>query len=170
MQKKKVYEGKNFSVSFYNIKVEGKKIIQEIIEQKNAVAILAFEDRKVILVKQYRFPRGYVLEIPAGGLAKGENSKKCAFREFEEETGYTAKKMTRLIRIYPSLGYNLQYVDCYIATGIKKVKELNLDKEEFLTVEKMDFQKLMELIKMGKIIESRTVCTVLTYAAKKRLF
>ena len=55
--------------------------------------MLAFdEDKKVILVKQHRFPHGYVLEIPAGTLEKGEQPIKCAFRELEEETGYRAKK------------------------------------------------------------------------------
>lgn len=170
MRKKKVYEGKNFSVSFYNMMVEGKKITQEIIEQRNAVAILAFEGNKVVLVKQYRFPRGYVLEIPAGILEKGENQKDCAIRELEEETGYAAKKITHLIRIYPSLGYNLQFIDCYVATNLKKIKGLKLDKEEFITVVKMDFKKLLKMIKNGKILESRTICAVLIYAAKKRIF
>ena len=66
MRKNKLFQGKNLSVSRYNLQVEGKKIKQEIIEQKNAAAILAFENDQVILVKQFRYPLGYVLEIPAG--------------------------------------------------------------------------------------------------------
>lgn len=35
--------------------------------------MLAFdENNKVILVKQHRFPHGYVIEIPAGTLEKNE--------------------------------------------------------------------------------------------------
>ena len=34
MRKNKLYQGKNFSVSRYNMQVQGKKIKQEIIEQK----------------------------------------------------------------------------------------------------------------------------------------
>ncbi len=170
MQKKKVYNGKNFSVSLYDMVIECKKVKQEIIEQGPAVAILAFEGKKVILVKQYRFPCGYVLEIPAGIVEDDEESKVCAFREFEEETGYAAKKMTHLMTIYPSLGYNLQFVDCYVATGLKKIRDLKLDKEEFISVVKMDFKKLLRMIKTGKIIESRTICAALTFAAKKKLF
>ena len=65
------------------------------IEHRGAAAMLAFdEDNKVILVKQHRFPHGFVLEIPAGTLEKGEEPLNCAFRELEEETGYRAKKMT----------------------------------------------------------------------------
>ena len=169
MRKKKVYDGKNFSVSLYEIKVAGKKIKQEIIEQQRAVAILAFEGKKVILVKQYRFPCGYVLEIPAGIVEKGESPKNCALREFKEETGYIAKKINYLMKIYPSLGYNLQFIDCYVATEIKKMHKQKLDKEEFLSVVKIDFQKLLRMIKSGKIVEVRTICAALTYAAKKKL-
>ena len=169
MKKKKMYNGKSFSVSLYEMVVEGKKIKQEIIEQCNAVAILAFEEDKVILVKQYRFPCGYILEVPGGTLKKGEEPIQCAFRELEEETGYTAKKMTYLMRIYTDLGYNLKFIDCYIATGLKKIKDLKLDKEEFISVVRMDFQKLLKMIKSGKFMESRTICIALTYAAQKKL-
>lgn len=169
MKKKKMYNGKSFSVSLYEMVIKGKKIKQEIIEQCNAVAILAFEKDKVILVKQYRFSYGYVLEIPAGIVEKGEKSIECALRELEEETGYRAKKLTHLIQIYPSLGYNLQFVDCYVATGLKKIHDLKLDKEEFISVVKMDFKKLLRMIKAGKIVESRTICAALTYAVKKKL-
>jgi len=166
MRKKKLYDGKNFSISLYYMNIEGQKIKQEIIEQNRAVAILAFEGKNVILVKQFRFPCGYVHEIPAGVVKKNETPIDCAFREFEEETGYRAKKMTYLMTAYPSIGYNLQFIDYYVAKGIKKTKELKLDKEEFLTVVKMDFNKLLKMIKSGKIIESRTICAALTYAAK----
>lgn len=169
MKKKKMYNGKSFSVSLYEMVVEGKKIKQEIIEQGNAAAILAFEEDKVILVNQYRFPYGYGLEIPAGIVEHGEKSVECGLRELEEETGYRAKKLTHLIQIYPSLGYNLQFIDCYVATGLKKIHDLKLDKEEFISVVKMDFKKLLRMIKSGKIQDSKTICAVLTYAAKKKL-
>ena len=130
---------------------------------------MAFEEDKVILVNQYRFPYGYGLEIPAGIVEHGEKSVECGLRELEEETGYRAKKLTHLIQIYPSLGYNLQFIDCYVATGLKKIHDLKLDKEEFISVVKMDFKKLLGMIKTGKIVESRTICAALTYALKKKL-
>ena len=114
--------------------------------------MLAFdEDKKVILVKQHRFPHGYVLEIPAGTLEKNEEPIKCAFRELEEETGYRAKKMTPLIRYYPSIGYNAEIIHCFVASGLKKTASLKLDNDEILSVVKIDFKKLLSMIKSGKI-------------------
>ncbi|MGI0041341.1 MAG: NUDIX domain-containing protein, partial [Nitrosopumilaceae archaeon] len=84
MRKKKIFEGKVLSLSLYDVIIEKRKVRREIIEHRGAAAILAMEMGKVILVKQHRFPHGYVLEIPAGTMNKGEKDpKKCAFRELK---------------------------------------------------------------------------------------
>ena len=171
MKKKKIYEGKILGLSVYDGKIEGRRVKREIIEHRGAAAMLAFDEKnKVILVRQHRFPHGYVLEIPAGTLEKREEPIKCAFRELEEETGYRAKKMTQLITYYPSIGYNSEIIYCFLASGLKKIAGLKLDDDEILSVVKMDLQKLLRMIKSGKIQDSKTICAVLTYAAKKKLY
>ena len=169
MKKKKKYDGKIFSLVVYDLLVRGRKIKREIIEHNGVAAILAFDGKKIILVKQHRFPHGSVLEIPAGTLEKNERPRKCAFREFQEETGYKAKKMTRLMTYYPSIGYSTEIIHCYMASGIKKVSDLNLEQDEIISVVKIDFKKLLKMILDGKIIDSKTICAVLTYAIKKKL-
>ncbi len=170
MKKKKIFEGKVLGLSVYQGEIEGRKVKREMIEHRGAAAILGFdENKKVILVKQHRYPHGYVLEIPAGTLENGEKPIKCAFREFEEETGYKAKKMTPIISYYPSIGYNTEIIHCFVATGVKKNSDLNLDYDEILSVVKVDVKKLLSMIKTGKIQDSKTICAVLTYAAKKKL-
>ena len=171
MKKKKIFEGKILGLSVYDGFIEGRKVKREMIEHRGAAAMLAFdEDDKVILVKQHRFPHGFVLEIPAGTLEKREAPLKCAFRELEEETGYRAKKMTPLISYYPSIGYNTEIIHCFVATGLKKIADLSLDDDEILSVVKVSLKGLIGMIKSGKIQDSKTICAVLTYAAKKKLF
>jgi len=171
VKKKKIFEGKILGLSVYDGVIEGRKVKREMIEHRGAAAMLAFdENKKVILVKQHRYPHGYVLEIPAGTLEKGEKPEKCAFRELEEETGYKAKKMTSLITFYPSIGYNTEVIHCFVASNLKKVSDLSLDEDEILSVVKVDFKKLLGMIKTGKIQDSKTICAILTYAAKKKLF
>ncbi len=171
MKKTKIYDGKILGLSVYDGKIKGRKVRREIIEHRGASAMLAFdEDKKLILVRQDRFPHGCVLEIPAGTLEKNEEPVKCAFRELEEETGYRAKKMTPLITFYPSIGYNSEIIHCFLASGVKKGAGLRLDEDEILSVEKMDFKKVLGMIKTGKIQDSKTVCAVLAYASKKRLY
>ena len=126
------------------------------------------EKDKIILVRQHRFPRGYVLEIPAGTLEKGESPKRCALREIQEETGYKARGMTHLITYYPSVGYNTEAIHCFVASGLTSGK-MNLDTDEAITVKKMDLSRLIKMIKSGKIIDSKTICAVIVYAAKKKI-
>jgi ADP-ribose pyrophosphatase len=171
MKKTKIFEGKILGLSVYDGNIEGRNVRREVIEHRGAAAMLAFdEDGKVILVKQHRFPHGYVLEIPAGTLEKKEEPIKCAFRELEEETGYRARKMTPLITYYPSIGYNSEVIHCFIASGLKKISDLKLDEDEILSVVKMDFKKILAMIRTGKIQDSKTICAVLSYAVMKKLY
>ena len=170
MKKEKLYKGKLFELNAYYMQVEHRKVRREVIEHPGAAAMLAFDEKgKVLLVKQHRFPHGYILEIPAGTLEKGEKPIDCAYREIIEETGYEAKKMTKLISYFPSVGYNKEEINIFVASGTKKKFELKLDNDEFITVVKIDIKKLIGMIKSGKIIDSKTICAVMIYAAKKKL-
>ena len=170
MKKEKLFKGKLFEINAYHMQVEHRKVRREIIEHPGAAAMLAFDEKgKVLLVKQHRFPHGYILEIPAGTLEKGEKPIDCAYREIIEETGYEAKKMTKLVSYFPSVGYNKEEINIFVASGTKKKFDLKLDNDEFITVVKMDIKKLVAMIKSGKIIDSKTICAVMIYAAKKKL-
>lgn len=165
MKKNVIYNGKILGLSVYEGEIEGRYVKREVIEHRGAAAILAFDaDGKIILVKQHRFPHGYVLEIPAGTLEKDEEPIKCAFRELEEETGYKAEKMTHMLTYYPSIGYNTEAIHCYLATKLQLTAP-KLDDDEILSVTKMKLSELLEMIKTGKIQDSKTICAVL-YAAK----
>ena len=170
IKKTKKYKGKNINIALYETKLNGTRISQEIVEQGNVVAVLAIDDDdEVILVNEFRYPVGYVLEIPAGSVDKGETPLKCAKRELLEETGYKAKKIEHLIRFFPKLGYNTQIIDCYVATELTKISEPNLDEDELITVKKIKFRKLLNMINNGKIYGSYTICAVMIYAARKKL-
>jgi len=166
--KKKIYEGKVLSLSIYTIPVNKRRVTREVVEHRGAAAILAIDKGRILLVKQHRFPHGYVLEIPAGTLEKGEEPRRCAFRELKEETGYEAKKMVPLIKYYPSIGYNTELIHCFVASGLKKSSKLKLDADEIISVVKIDFNKALRMILSGKIVDSKTICAVLTYTMKKK--
>ncbi|MGC1709572.1 MAG: NUDIX hydrolase [Nitrosotalea sp.] len=168
--RKKIFKGRILSLSVYKLSRGGRKVTREVIEHPGAAAMIAIEEGKLLLVRQHRFPYGFALEIPAGTLNKGESPRKCAFRELREETGYEAKKMTPLVKYYPSIGYNTEIIHCFVASGIKKVSGLNLDEDEIMSVVKIDFRKVLKMVLSGKIADSKTICAVLTYAMKKKIY
>ena len=77
--------------------------------------------------------------------------------------------MTHLISFYPSIGYNSEIIHCYVASGLKKIADLKLDADEILSVEKIELDKVMKMIKTGKIQDAKTICAIMTYAVKKKL-
>ena len=68
---------------------DGKTVYWDHIEHKGAAAVVAVrDDGRIIMVRQFRnSPDKETLEIPAGGINKGEPVKTAAIRELEEETG-----------------------------------------------------------------------------------
>jgi ADP-ribose pyrophosphatase len=166
--KKKKFKGKNINVVDFEINEIGLKIKHEMIEQGNAVAVLALQKDEIILVKEFRFPIGYVLEIPAGDVEDAETPLKAIKRELLEETGYKAKKIKHLMRFYPKLGYNTQIIDCYVATDLIKISELDLEEGELISVKKIKFKKFLKMIKEGKILGSYSICAALSYELQKK--
>jgi len=170
LKKTRIYDGKILGLNVYDLKVGGRMVRREIIEHPGAAAVIAFdEDGRLILVRQHRFPHGHVLEIPAGTLEKGEEAEECAMRELREETGYSARRMTRLITYYPSIGYNTEAIHCYIASGVRKAGEARPDEDEVLSVEKISIRRVMQMIRSGRIQDSKTICAVMVYASRKKL-
>lgn len=168
IKKKLKFKGKNIDVLDFETNLARIKIKHEMVEQGNAVAVLALQKDDIILVKEFRFPMGYVLEIPAGNVDKGETPLKAIKRELLEETGYKAGKIKHLMKFYPKLGYNTQIIDCYVATDLIKITEPNLEEGELLSVKKMKFKKFLKMIKDGKILGSYTICAALTYELQKK--
>ena len=166
---KKIYQGKKFSLITKISKKNKKKSVEDCIKHSGVAAILAIENNKVILEKQKRYPNGFVLEIPAGTIEKGEKPLDCAFREFKEETGYEAKNMLPLIKFHPSIAFNSEIVHCFLASKIKKVSEQKLEEYENISIIKMDFKTVLNKIKKGEIMDSKTICAIFAYASKKKI-
>ena len=79
---------------------DGKTVYWDHIEHKGAAAVVAVrDDGRIIMVRQFRnSPDKETLEIPAGGINKGEPVKTAAIRELEEETELLSHNLSFLPR------------------------------------------------------------------------
>ena len=169
-KKKKVYIGK--AVDFCNdtiILPNNKKATREYIDHPGAVAIVPFVNKTdIILVKQFRYPVNKITyEIPAGKLDGKEPLLKCAKRELKEETGYTAKKIEKLISFWPSPAFSNETLHIYKATELTAGKN-NPDDDEFLTNFVVSLKQAYEMVKSGKIKDSKTVIAITTLIAQEK--
>ena len=126
------------------------------------------EDGKLLMVRQYRYALGReTIELPAGGLnGREEPTKLAAIRELQEETGYLSEDMEFLTSIYTTVAFCNEKIDIYLARNLKTRGEQHLDEDEFINVEAYSVEELKQMIFESRIQDSKTICGILTYAAK----
>ena len=146
---------------------DGQYAVREYLEHPGAVAILAvLDDGRILLERQYRYPIAQaVIEIPAGKLNAGEDPLLCAQRELQEETGYTAKRWSKIRRIHPVISYSTEFIDIYLAEGLSP-GPARLDEEEFLDVFAAPLEELLHWVETGKITDVKTIIS--TYWLERR--
>lgn len=140
----------------------------DLIDHKGAAAVVAVRpDGKLLMVRQYRNAlERETIELPAGGLeGRDEPTAVAAKRELEEETGYVCKQVEPLVSIYTTVAFCNEKIDIYLATDLEPGKQ-HLDEDEFINVEAYTVEELKEMIYAGKIQDSKTICGIMTYAAK----
>jgi ADP-ribose pyrophosphatase len=131
-----------------------------------AAVVAVTDDGKLLMVKQFRNAIDRVsLEIPAGCKDTPEESGlDAAWRELEEETGYTTKKewMKPLIKLVTAIAFCNETIDIYVADRLIPSKQ-HLDPDEYLDVERYDLEELVRMIYAGEIQDSKTVAAIMAY-------
>lgn len=148
----------------------GDTVTYDIVEHKGAASMVALdEEGKILMVRQYRTAiQKESLELPAGGINPGEDTKTCAMRELEEETGYRPTSAEHLLDVYTSVGFCDEKIYIYYTSSLVPSKQ-NLDADEYVNVERYTLEELVELILQGKIEDSKSVAGILAYKSKMGL-
>ena len=165
------YEGSIVKVYMDEIELPDGKIAKwDFINHDGAAAVVPVtEDGKILMVKQYRNALDrYTLEIPAGKLDnKLEETKVCAARELEEETGYKAGKLELLITLRTWVAFTNEKIDVYVATDLTPTKQ-HLDEDEFIDVKAYELEELKEMIFHGELQDAKSISSILAYDVKYR--
>ncbi|MGR3311133.1 MAG: NUDIX domain-containing protein [Candidatus Brocadiales bacterium] len=158
-----IYKGKKVLFQRDAVELEsGRKTQREFITHPGSAAIIPIlPDRRIIIIKQYRYAvKNTLYEIPAGTIEAGETPIQCAHRELEEETGYTASGLEKLIQFYTSPGISNELMHLFLAKDLKKVNE-KPSSDETLEVIEVTMNDALEMIKNGNIIDAKTICGIL---------
>ena len=136
--------------------------------RKGAAAVVpVMDDGKILMVRQYRNAlERMTIEIPAGARDHtAEDTKVCAARELEEETGYRSGRLEFLISLKPTVAYDNEFIDIYVATDLQPGKR-HPDPYEFIELEPMALDDLCEKIYAGEIQDGKTVAALMAYKNK----
>lgn len=124
-------------------------------EKSDAVAILSItSDKKVVLVRQYRYPVGdYIYELPAGLVDKGESVYEAAAREMGEETGLVLNHFPKLTfnSLYSSPGMTDETCSVIVGNVSGEVSTDGNEDTEDITVICADKTEVMRILENEKL-------------------
>ncbi|MCS4489409.1 NUDIX hydrolase [Corynebacterium sp. ES2794-CONJ1] len=138
---------------------------REVVEHFGAVAVVALDNDRVLLIKQYRRAVDQRLwELPAGLLdIAGEDPLEGARRELAEEAGLSANRWGLLCDTVTSPGFCDEAVRIYQAEELSLVSQpVAHDEEADMSVLWVDLNEAIEMIMKGEIVNSIAIVGLMT--------
>jgi len=143
----------------------GFEIHRSVVRHAGSAVMMAVDEKKrVLLVRQYRLPADkYLWELPAGKLDEGEKPIQAAKRELIEETGYRARKWTRLASFFVSPGYVEERMTLFLAEDLTAGEATPMD-DERIEARWFTRKEISEMIRKRKIEDAKTMVGFLLWS------
>ena len=114
------------------------------------------------LVGQHRYPHNkYSWELPEGGGSIGVDPLVSAKRELKEETGLMARQWRRISAFDLSNSVTDERAVCFLAWDLV-AGDAAPEASEALTIKRVKFASLLEMVMTGEITDSLTIIMTLT--------
>ncbi|MEW5959854.1 MAG: NUDIX hydrolase [Chloroflexota bacterium] len=159
ISEEKIFEGKLIDLSLRRAKLtDGTVVDREVVVNKGAVVIVPLtQNNEVRLVRQYRAAaEKWVIELPAGGLERGEDPDLAAPRELLEETGDQAAAWRNLGGFYSAPGILTEFLNLYLATELTPGPN-DLEFDEHIEVLTVPWTEVMAMIRRREIEDGKTI-------------
>lgn len=167
---KLAYHGPLFDVYTDHVREPGGIVSRrDVIRHSGSVVILAVDATKnprnpmVVVERQYRHAAGqYMWELPAGRREPEESILSGAKRELLEETGYRAKRWSKLAFFYVSPGFLGEWMQVLLAEDLS-LGTAQPEDDEYIEHKQIPLSQAVEWAMTGKIIDAKSIIGLLVY-------
>ena len=135
---------------------------QALAKINNSVVIVPIDEgQNIVMVRQFRKAADLVLlELPAGVIDDDDSILEAARRELREETGLDAGKLVLLGEFFAAPGTLTEKLYAYYATDLYS-SPLPPDEDERISLERIPYTRLMEMVDAGEVIDGITLASLL---------
>lgn len=167
---KTIYKGPIFTLEQRQVTIHGKEYNRDIIRHPGGVGVLLVVNQQILLVKQIRHAIDKeTLEIPAGKLEYNEDIKEAAFRELNEEAGYTCEKLELFQAFVSTPGFCDEKIYLFEAIHPSKASvQLAMDEDEDITKVWIDIDTAYQYTQDGTIEDAKTILAIYRAYYKER--
>jgi ADP-ribose pyrophosphatase len=143
---------------------DGSTHCRAFVQHPGAVTILPLlDDGRVCLIRNFRPAIGQELfELPAGTLEPGEAPLATAYRELEEETGYTAARIEPLREFWMSPGILNERMHLFVAHGLRPGRT-SLDAGEIIAPCVVTRDEALAMVQDGRIQDAKSLVGLLYF-------
>lgn len=158
--RKVVYEGDVFRLERRTIRTAAGTFERDLVVHPGAVVLIPIVGDDVWLVRQWRHPLGWLLELPAGTLEVGEEPAECAKRELREEVGSRPESIEPLGTTYAAPGYSTERLYFFLCRGLTR-DPLPPDADERLEVVRLPLEEAIRRVRRGEVEDTKTALGIL---------
>ena len=166
LSSKVLFRGRVFTLKRDRVaEPSGIVVTRDMIAHPGSVVVLPLlGDGRIVLIRQYRHAVGQFLwELVAGHKEPNESAVAGARRELLEETGYTARRVRKLLEYYPSPGLLGERMDIFLAEGLTKGKA-QPEEDEKISQKIVTLREAEKWVRSGKIRDGKSIAGLLYYA------
>jgi len=165
LESKTVFHGRIFDVRRERVaEPGGPTTTREFVVHSGSVVVLpVLRDGRILLVRQYRHAIGqYLWELVAGRIEPGEKPLAAARRELAEETGYSARRFTKLLSFFATPGFVNERLEVYAAEGLTP-GIARPDSDEQIKTKTFSIRELEGMMRRGRLRDAKSIAAILFY-------